>query len=589
MSRIPKRSVIAIVGVTHEAAGLLPLLLRNDSVTVTCIINPLLEDLEYLTSLSDLDIIVDATNDPAVTSALKTLELPRGEILNVMSARLRFGSGKPGISAERTAVLENLQELGQAVRLSKNKEELFKLILTTTIRLTNADSGSIMLIDSRTHTMKIEIAQGLAPEIVTSTSQKITKGIAGKVVQSKKPLITNGPAQAKNGRFNYERNEVKSSICCPLLVGEDVVGVISVNSTTRTGRFTEEDLRFTNTIAAISADIIRTSKEWELSARSTIELFMVQNARKILNLPYTFDERLNLLLMRIVNALNAEICNYYWYNAEMKAFFVKASSSFKVATLSGKVLKLNDILARKVRAGRDTAIAELQDKNGLDHKWYIAQPIFVAGQLLGALFVHYTNNRHECLLERELICQVGDLLASEVGAFAEKEAFRIKSMKFSAISEATFDFAGGGSRFGLAKVVVANACLILEVESCILRLLNRHSGELEMIDSFSLRNATHLREIQVLDEIIARQAFGDHEAVMTNTLQSNPLYADKSFDARSALSTCLQRHGKRFGTLSIYNKRSLDFYGRHRFSENDKDIFLNFSLQVAKAFARFLE
>jgi hypothetical protein len=50
----------------------------------------------------------------------------------------------------------------------------------------------------------------------------------------------------------------------------------------------------------------------------------------------------------------------------------------------------------------------------------------------------------------------------------------------------------------------------------------------------------------------------------------------------------LERNGRILGTLSLYDKKSIDLYTTRSFSPKDKEIFLNFCLQASKALDRFM-
>jgi hypothetical protein len=50
----------------------------------------------------------------------------------------------------------------------------------------------------------------------------------------------------------------------------------------------------------------------------------------------------------------------------------------------------------------------------------------------------------------------------------------------------------------------------------------------------------------------------------------------------------LERNGRIIGTLSLYDKKSIDLYALKNFTQKDKEIFLNFCLQAAKALDRFI-
>ncbi len=583
---------LAIVGINHETAGLLGSLLETKEVQVLRILNPETENLSDLRRYRELDMVVNTTNSAGIDRALRGLGLKNVDVVGSLSARILFLSGRKGVTpgvggSDKDRVLESLREIRQAVLLSKNRDELLKLVLTVAMRSNDADSGSIMLLDAEKRFLKIEIANGISKDIVTSTVQKVGKGIAGKVVRTGKPILLNG-AMTNGSKTSPERNEITSSICCPLIMDGESVGALSINSTQPGVVFSMDDLEYISRLAGFTADVIRTSTELEHGNFSSISLSLMDNARSILRLSYSFEERLNLLLLRVVNSFGGEICNYYSYNHELGTFYVKCSSSFEVAVLKGKVLKLNPYLAKRaLEAEGAVAMSVVDDKSRRrKNKWYILQPLTIEENLVGLLFLHLVTDSDCVEEEKTLLGKLADLIAAEMAHDFRESRFRSQSVKYSAISEASFDLAAGGTPREMARVVVSNACLILEAEVAIFRIYDRETDSLIALESCSLTGKERLREIEEFDNRIAKLAFKKNDVVLMSDFENTEFSSAPDFGIRTLMSMNLSREGARLGTLSLYNKMSLDFFGKARFDKGDAEVFLNYCLQVAKAFRR---
>jgi nitrate/nitrite-specific signal transduction histidine kinase len=583
---------IAIVGINQETAALFPLLLETRGVNIVRILNHEREQLGQLKAYPDLDVIIDTTNDKNIGDKLRALELENVDIVGALSARIFFLTGKrhlvvdDGSPAERDTILSSLYEIRQAILLSQKKEEVLKLILNVAIRSVAADTGSIMLLDSDKRYLTIEFANGISPEIVTSTAQKVGKGIAGKVVRSGKPVLLNGSLDGDSE--GEERRKIVSSICCPMIIAKEAVGTISVNSTTPGKEFTESDLNYTMQLAEFTADIVRASQEYEQSAQAAFALSLIDHARTILNLSYYFEERLNLLLLRIVNSLQGEICNYYTFNKDMQCFILKASSSFKFDLLRGKRMKFNEQLSQQVLEEQETIAVDRVDKASGKRKWYIAHPVKIDGSIVGILFLHMIDARRELEKEIDTIAKIGDLLAVELGKALKLEASQSKSEKLSAISEASYNLASTGSLEELATVVVSVACLVLEAQSCVFRIYRPESETLDILESFSLGNSLQYKQIRDFDKNVAKEAF-DADTIFSLSGPKDIVKYGSIELCKSALSMCLKAGRKRLGTLSIYNKTAADMFGATDFTESDKDVFRSVCLQTAKAMNKFLK
>jgi hypothetical protein len=589
-----KSHTIAIVGINRESAAVLSELLDTDGANVIRVFNHECEDLHELKQYPQIDIVINTTNDVGVYRKLRKLHLDHVDILSGLSARILFSTGShellaPALAEDKSRLLNSLHEIREAIYLSKNKEELLKLVLNVAIRSSGADSGSIMLVDPRKKVLKIEIAEGLERGIIKSTTQKVGKGIAGTVAKTGVPLLIKGAADKERYASEFERRDLVSSLCTPLVIGEEIVGVLSINSKRPDRIFSEEDLAYVKKLGDFTADIIKTSKEYERTSSSTFHLSLLNNARDILSLKYPFDELLNLMLLKVANAFRAEICNYYDFYADKGVFIAKASSSFNLNLIKGRKLKLNDYFAKCVLEANDTVNLSVPDGDADTgrKKWYLMQPVKVAGEMVGLLFLHILSEKEDVKEESAIVAKIGDMIAGELSKNIEMESIRVQSIKFSAISEVSFDLASARNRHECANLIISHACIILEAESSILRLYNPVTETLEVIDSFSLKTFGHLKELEALDGIVTRDVMLNKTPMLIKDL-SKSSYGWPGVDAKSVLCMYLERGSRVIGTLSLYDKKSLDLYMSRSFSQKDKEIFLNFCLQASKALDRFI-
>jgi hypothetical protein len=265
----------------------------------------------------------------------------------------------------------------------------------------------------------------------------------------------------------------------------------------------------------------------------------------------------------------------------------KASSSFNLKLLKGKKLKLNDYFSKEVVASRDTVLQCIPVKEGAGRKWYIAQPIKQDGEMTALLFLHLVSSKPDMKAEVAVLVKIAEMIGAELAKARELDSIRAQSVKFSAISEVSFDLAAARSLHELATIIISNVCVILEAESSILRIRNLHSGMLDVFDSFSLKSSSHLRNLETLDDRISNDVVTSREPALIKELDSRS-YGFPGIEAKSAMSMYLERGGRILGTISVFDKKSLDLYASSSFSSRDKEIFTNFCLQAAKALDRFL-
>ncbi len=145
-----------------------------------------------------------------------------------------------------------LDQIREALALSEDRQRLFREVLALAVEQTGAESGSIMVLDESETELRIAFADGLSPDVVRTTRQKIGEGVAGRVVEEQKGIIINERLSDARFREGRERSRIAAAMSAPLTLDGRVFGVINVSSDRPGARFEEPDLA---RLASIAEDI----------------------------------------------------------------------------------------------------------------------------------------------------------------------------------------------------------------------------------------------------------------------------------------------------------------------------------------------
>jgi diguanylate cyclase (GGDEF)-like protein len=164
--------------------------------------------------------------------------------------------------------LNTLFEISNAVNYFTDSEELLKFVLTHAIEVTEAERGSIMLLDDQTDELVVNVASGGRYRVFASQPVKPGHGICGKVAQEGAGIICNDGF--KDPRFrNFGSlmpvEDIRSLICSPLKFKEGTIGVLNIVNRRNGTAFNENDLSLLNLIASQAAVTIENNKLYELS------------------------------------------------------------------------------------------------------------------------------------------------------------------------------------------------------------------------------------------------------------------------------------------------------------------------------------
>lgn len=157
--------------------------------------------------------------------------------------------------SEKLAEMATLYETAKLYSSSLDLDEMLSLAFNSTVKILNAETGSLLLFDSEGEFLTIKKSYGLNEEIIRKTRVKNGKTIVGLVAQSGKPLIIHGRADISSikGRKKYEK---VNSICVPLKTKKGVIGVVNLNRKENTNPFTEDNLKLLFTMANDAASAI---------------------------------------------------------------------------------------------------------------------------------------------------------------------------------------------------------------------------------------------------------------------------------------------------------------------------------------------
>lgn len=160
--------------------------------------------------------------------------------------------------------LAGLMEMAALVNSSHKRSVITAHAVNSICRLTQAEAGSLLLVDDITGYLEFEVVMGEQSENLPFFRIPKGQGIAGWVAENDTPLIV-PDVQADERFYIYVDHELKFTtremIAVPLRINGKVIGVLQVINK-QEGTFNHDDLKlamaFANQIAAV---IHKSSKE----------------------------------------------------------------------------------------------------------------------------------------------------------------------------------------------------------------------------------------------------------------------------------------------------------------------------------------
>lgn len=152
--------------------------------------------------------------------------------------------------------------LSQFVFEKRDLKELLDIALDVVRKVLEADDASLMLLDDKQE-LYIAANSGLSQEVVDRTRLKVGERVAGRVAHLKKPfLILGGLKNYPEFKDLEENSQIDSSIVCPLVYHDQLVGIFNLNRDIGRESFMQADLKHAMIFASQLAQAI-------LNARNT--------------------------------------------------------------------------------------------------------------------------------------------------------------------------------------------------------------------------------------------------------------------------------------------------------------------------------
>ena len=191
----------------------------------------------------------------------------------------RVAVGEP-VAAERDRErFALLYQVGKRVLSASSLDDLNELALSLVFDCVNAERGALLLRDSETGELTPHLVRRSDREPLQTDELRVPRSIIDAVTSGEVGILTCDALHDPRfgARASVQLSQIRSALCAPLWVDEQVLGAIYLDSRLRTYAFTREDLLLLNAIANLIA--IRL-KQAALHSELTLERVVRSNLER---------------------------------------------------------------------------------------------------------------------------------------------------------------------------------------------------------------------------------------------------------------------------------------------------------------------
>jgi HD-GYP domain-containing protein (c-di-GMP phosphodiesterase class II) len=206
------------------------------------------------------------SGNPIVSTALQ-------DITRLSQSLLMLEQGVQDQLRLKQNQLRALMSVGQVMNSSLGLQRVLEEVMDSLISLMRAERGFLMLRESNGE-LTVRIARGIAHINLDGEAFKVSRSVVRKVVESNSPVLTTN-AQA-DPRFDAQMSvamyQLRSILCVPLKLKDELIGVLYVDNRAHSGIFTENDLELISAFADQAAVAIDSARMFEDLQESHREL-----------------------------------------------------------------------------------------------------------------------------------------------------------------------------------------------------------------------------------------------------------------------------------------------------------------------------
>lgn len=200
------------------------------------------------------------------------------EQLSQLESRLYRMAQEVAAFAEERNNLLALTEISQVINSSLDLDDVLRIVMDNIVRLTGAERGFMMLRDNSGQ-MTTRIARNWEQESLNQSEYAVSRTVMQKVIETGEAILTTNAQE--DPRFGGQESiiafNLRSILCVPLKVKNDMIGVIYADNRIRTGIFTESERDLLGVFANQAAIAIENARLFASVRRTLSEVTELKN------------------------------------------------------------------------------------------------------------------------------------------------------------------------------------------------------------------------------------------------------------------------------------------------------------------------
>jgi diguanylate cyclase (GGDEF)-like protein len=611
------KKIIAVVGANISGLEMIAMIQKDPNSEIAMLVDPnpnalgfnldkygyrfadsiafsLVQNLAELKNIEGLNIIINSSDDPHMHRKLYRLNISQAQIMRKSSAALIWGiktSSRPAtdtilseeLSKKQIFAFQQFANTASNIDLSTYYNEFYELFLTVAMEATEADTGSVMLVDDQKINLILVASKGLDEAISKSLKMRfprIGEGIAGRVAQIGEPLLLSGNFDDLRFRNLRDEEGVKSAISIPIKSQVQLLGVLNVGHKKSYEAFDRKDLAFLSKLINLASKYFVEVNTLERLKISQLEQSILEVSNEISASKIPLDDKIQKIINKIAKKIDIDACTLYLRDPYSGELSLQASTDISPHFFG--VLKLKNVsgaMAKALKQKRAILLKEhpeyFFDDESIEEieSYQFIIPLISDEEVLGLIIFLFSGSLAKSNKLLSICRNIAQILSRTVKSELERDRKSLQDIRMTSANEAGMSLISILDKEKLGFTICASSCQLVDGEFSLMRLYDASKNSLLVYSSYNNQQSPLDKPAQRLDAQIALDTYGAGKPQLLTRLEKTK-YAEANLvpeNIKSAISFPLIHENSILGTLTIYNKLEKSSFSSSYFNKDDEE------------------
>ena len=310
----------------------------------------------------------------------------------------------------------------------------------------------------------------------------------------------------------------------------------------------------------------------------------VRNVGDILRSGKPIEERLEEWCNAVSGFVGGGIISVLLFDQDSEDFFMKFSTCKIRENIPGIRFASKGTLERLALIERRSIVLEERTppKEGCRQSTFMMIPLVSCEEPVGVLVLNTVTESGFSEELQSAVCEAAKLLGDTIGSSLREESVTRRMAKIAAINEAGVNIISTLDLSQLLKLVSASACMIMEAEVCIIRLLDQETEKYGVREFCGNKTEEERKRLLLLDKKAVSHILKGEPSLLVRNLLEDEGWSEFSDAARTQICLPLKGDEGLLGTVTIIDKLTQKTF-KSFFSTKDLATFSKFVQYVERA------